>query len=114
MLIPASLQDCTRLEERLDPVDTKFATDAGVFESAERRLLIVQHAVDRYATGFDLRCDATGALCVRAADVSVEAVLRIVGDPDRIFFVLVGDDREDGSEYLFPGNCHVIRYIDEY
>ena len=58
-----------------------------MLESAERRLLIVQHAVDRNAAGEDLRGDAARALNVRAAHVSVEAVLRIVGDSDRILLV---------------------------
>ena len=33
-------KNCLRLEERLDPVDAEFATEARVFEP-ERRLLIV-------------------------------------------------------------------------
>src|ERR1700722_7398051 len=109
-----SLQYGPRFKKCLDPERSEFTADAGMLESAEWRLLVVQHAVDRHAAGLKLRCDATGALNVRAAHVSVEAVLRIVGDPDRIVFVLVGDDREDGPENLFPGDCHVIVHIDKY
>jgi len=36
-----SLKDGLWLKERLDPVDAKFTTYAGVFESAERCLLVV-------------------------------------------------------------------------
>jgi hypothetical protein len=45
----------------------EFAANAGVLESAERRLLIVKHAVDRDAAGLDLRRHAAGALNVGAA-----------------------------------------------
>src|SRR5579863_216927 len=109
-----SLQDGPRLKERLDAERSEFTSEAGMLKSAERRLLIVQHAVDRYAAGSDLRCDAARALKVRTAYVSVEAVLSIVRYPDRILFVLVGDDREDGPENLFPGDCHIILHIDKY
>ena len=63
-----------------------------MLESAERCLLVVQHAVDRHAAGLELRCYASCALNICAAYVSVQAILCIVGDPDRILFVLVGDD----------------------
>jgi hypothetical protein len=36
-----SLKDGLWLKKRLNPVDTKFATHAGVFEPAERCLLVV-------------------------------------------------------------------------
>src|SRR5579871_3715048 len=108
------LQDGPRFKKRLDPEQSEFTADAGMLESAERRLLVVQHAVDCHATSLDPRGDAAGALNVCAAYISVEAVFRVVGDPDRIFFVFVGDDREDGPENLFPGDCHVILHIDKY
>src|SRR5690348_9788208 len=91
-------EDGSWFEKRLDPECSEFTADAGMLEPAERRLLIVQHSVDRYAAGLDLRRDAACALNVRAAHVSVEAVLRIVGDLYCILFVLVSDDREDGPE----------------
>jgi hypothetical protein len=49
-----SLQDGPRFKKRLDPERSEFAADAGMFESAERRLLIVKHAVDRHSAGSDL------------------------------------------------------------
>src|SRR5580658_7660342 len=109
-----SFQNGPRFKKRLDAERSEFAADTGMLESAERRLLIVQHTVDCHAAGLDLRCDAARALNVRAAYVSVESVLRIVGDPDRVFFVLVGDDREDRPENLFPGDCHIILHVDKY
>src|ERR1700722_15677164 len=106
-----SLENGSRLKKRLDPERSEFAADAGVLESAERRLLIVQKSVDRDAAGEDSRGYATRAVTVRAPPVSVKTVLRIVGDPDRILVVPVCDDREDGPEDLFPGDCHIILHI---
>ena len=77
-------EDSPRFEKRFDPERAEFAADARVLKSTEGRLLIVKHAVDRYASGLDLGRHATGALNVRTAHVSVEAVLRVVGYPDRI------------------------------
>jgi hypothetical protein len=91
----------------------QIATDAGMLESAKWRLLIVQQATDRYPTGLDLRGNAARALNVCSAHVSVEAVLRIVGNPDCILFVLVGDDRKNGPENLFPSDSHLVRHVDE-
>ena len=39
-------ENCPRFEKRFDAVRAEFAANAGVLESAERRLLIVKHAVD--------------------------------------------------------------------
>src|SRR5260370_41316906 len=48
-------ENCLRFEKRFDTVGAKFTANAGILESAKRRLLIVKHAVDRDATGLDLR-----------------------------------------------------------
>src|SRR5579863_9607533 len=67
-----------RFKIRLDPECSEFAAEAGMLESAEWSLLIVYQAIDCYSAGLDMRCDAACALNVRAAHVSVEAILRIV------------------------------------
>jgi hypothetical protein len=55
------LENGPRFEKGLDPKRTKFATDARVLESAPRRLRVIKHPVDRYATGKDLRSHAARA-----------------------------------------------------
>ena len=50
-----NLQDGTGFDERLDPVSTVFAADAGVLEPAPGCLWIVRHAVDHDAAGPQLR-----------------------------------------------------------
>jgi hypothetical protein len=57
----------SRFENGANAARAVLATHTRVFEPAERRLLIVQHAVDRHAAGLDLRSDASGALNVGAA-----------------------------------------------
>src|ERR1700746_4077309 len=106
-------ENCLRLEKRFDAVGAKFTANAGILESAERRLLIVKHAVDRDATGLDLRGHPAGALYVGPVHEGVEAEARVVGDPDRIFLGFIGNNREDGPENLLPGNCHVVLHIDK-
>jgi hypothetical protein len=62
-----SFQNGPRFKKRLDAERSEFAADTGMLESAERRLLIVQHSVDRHAAGLDLGCDAAHALNVKSA-----------------------------------------------
>ena len=51
---------------------------------------------------------------ISPADVGVQAVARIVGIPDRVFVIVIGDDAEDGAENLVAGDRHVVLHIDEY
>src|SRR5260370_16221391 len=102
-----SFENGPGFETRLDPVCAEFAAHAGVLEPAERRLLIVKHAVDGYAAGLDLRSHPARALDVGPAHEGMEAEAWVVGDPDRIFLGFVGDDREDGAENLFLGDGHI-------
>jgi hypothetical protein len=77
-------------------------------------LLIVQQAVYRHAARKKLRSHVARAPCIGSVHVGVQAVARVVGNPDCIFVVVIGDDTEDGTENLFPGNCHVVLHIDEH
>jgi hypothetical protein len=85
-----------------------------VFESAERRLLIVKHAVDRYSAGLNLRRHAARALYVGPAHEGVEAEARVVGDPDRIFLGFTGDNREHGPKNLFLSDGYIVLHIDKH
>jgi hypothetical protein len=38
---------------------------------------------------------------------------RVVGDPSRIFLVVVGDDAQDGAENLFLRDGHIVLHIDK-
>src|ERR1700745_460771 len=92
-----SSENCLRFEKRFDTVGAKFTAYAGILEFAERRLLIVKHAVDRDATGLDLRRHPASALYVCPVHEGVEAEARVGGDPDRIFLGFVGNNREGGA-----------------
>src|ERR1700746_158032 len=106
-------ENCLRFEKRFDTVGAKFTTNARLLEYAKWRLLIVKHAVDRDATGLDLRRHPAGALYVGPIHEGVEAEARVVGDPDRIFLGFIGNNREDRPENLFPRNCHIVPHIDK-
>src|ERR1700758_4885609 len=92
-----SFKDRSRFEKRLDPEGAELTADARVLKSTEWGLLVVKHAVDRYAPR---------ALYVSAAYVGVKPEFRVIGDSDRVFLVLIGDDRQDGPKYLLSGDGH--------
>jgi hypothetical protein len=73
-----------------------------MLETAKWGLLVVQHPVDRDAAREDSRSHAACAIYIAAAYVGVKAEVSVIGDSDRILLVLVGDDAQDGTEYLFP------------
>src|SRR5580704_16799910 len=85
-----------------------------MLETAKWRLLVVKHAVDRYAPGEELRRHTTRALYVGTAYVGVKTEVRVIGDSDRIFLVFIGDDGQAGAENLFSGNRHVVLYVDKH
>src|SRR5579862_155723 len=109
-----SFKDRSRFEKRLDPEGAELTADARVLKSTEGGLLIVKHTVDRYAPGEEPRRHAPCALYVSAAYVSMKPELRVIGDSDRVFFVFIGDDGQDGAKYLFSGDRHVVLHIDEH
>jgi hypothetical protein len=109
-----SFKDRSRFEKRLDPEGAELTADARVLKSTEWGLLIVKHAVDRYAPGEELRRHAPGALYVSAAYVGMKPELCVIGDSDSVFLVFIGDDRQDGAKYLLSGDGHVVLHIDEY
>src|ERR1700740_984854 len=109
-----SFKDRSRFEKRLDPEGAELTADARVLKSTEWGLLVVKHAVDRDAPGEELGCHTPRALYVRAACVGIKPEFRVIGDSDRGFLVLIGDDRQDGAKYLLSGDGHVVLHIDEY
>src|SRR5260370_20549642 len=74
-------ENCLWFEKRFDTVGAKFTTNAGILESAKRRLLIVKHAVDRDATGLRLRRHPPGALYGSHAHQGRDADARVLPAP---------------------------------
>src|SRR5260221_11096068 len=109
-----SLKDRPRFQKRLDPERAEFAADAGVLESPERRLLVVQHAVDRHAPCEELRGDAARAPCIGSVHVGMEAEVCVVSESDRFVFVVIGDYTEYGTENLLLGDLHGVLDIDKH
>src|SRR5688572_20415917 len=88
------------LEELLETVVAPLAAVARLLVAAERRAEVGRCPVDADLAGADPRRDAARALEVARRHVAGEAVRRVVGDPDRIVLVVVGQDREHGPEDL--------------
>src|SRR4029077_15231202 len=51
---------------------------------------------------------------IGSVHIGVQAIAGIVGNPDGILVIVIGDDTEDGAENLFPGDRHVVLHIDEH
>ena len=71
-------------------------------------------AVHADLAGADPRRDAARALEVARRHVAGEAVGRVVGDPDRVLLVLVGQDREHRPEDLLARDRHVVAHVREH
>lgn len=49
----------------------------------------------------------------RPIDTGIQTVSGVIGDPNRIISVFIGDDTEDRTEDLIPRDGHIIRDIRE-
>src|SRR5579863_5570528 len=107
------VENSAGFEKRLHPVPTIFAADAGVFESSPGCLRIIRHVVDHHSPGPYLRSHSTRALKVGPEDGGVEAIFRVVGDPDRLVLGVVSDDGQYRAEDLLLGDRHVVLHVDK-
>ena len=90
------------VDELADAVGRAFAAVARMFDTAEGRSGVgTDVLVDEAHAGVELlRGDPAAAVEVGGEHARAEAELAGVGNPDRVGFVLGGDDRGDGSEYF--------------
>src|SRR5674476_1159113 len=80
------------LQEVLDRERAVLAPVPGLLVAAERRRRVERAAVDLDLTGAHAAGDPLCALLVAGPHAAGEAVDRVVRDPDRVLFILVGDD----------------------
>src|SRR5215472_3343379 len=74
-----------------NPYRPLFTADAGEFESSPRGLRIISHAIDHDAAGTYFRRHATRTLEITSEDSGMQAILRVVGDPDRLVLRVICD-----------------------
>src|SRR6478736_6014653 len=100
-------RDVLRLQEHLVAPGPAFTPGARGLGAAEG-LAQVAHvlAVDEAHAGFDRRGDAGCAADVLGPHIAREAVLRVVGDADRIGLVLERDQAGDRAEDLVLRDLH--------
>lgn len=77
-------------------------------EAAEGRAWLMGQGVDQHAARIDLARHALAAFRVRAQHQGAQAIARVVGNGDRIGFVLVGDDGQHGAEDFLAYNAHLV------
>src|SRR6201998_4863571 len=107
-------ENCLRFEECLNPVLNVFPPNARVLEPTPRGLRVIRHVIDHDAPGSNLRGHEARTLQVSSEDGSMKAVLGIVSNPDRVIIGIVSDHAENRTKDFLPGNCHVVRDVDEY
>src|SRR5580693_1606783 len=82
-------------------VGAEFTADAAGLDAAEGRPGVGQIAVDADGAGPHPPGDVLAVLGVGGPHRAAEAVVGVVGYPDGVFFVAVGDDGQHGSEDFF-------------
>src|SRR5690606_8281198 len=87
--------------------------DAGLFETAERRVGGLGPTVDADHAGAHPPGDRQRAFLVAAPHRSGQAVDRVVGDSDRLVVPVVFDDGEHGPEDLLLGDAHRVVHFGE-
>src|ERR1700749_3389971 len=72
------------LEIGVDRLGAEFAADTAVLHASERRAQVQVVVVDADRAGPDLTRHVQPALLIGAPDLPAEAVVVVVGDPDRV------------------------------
>ena len=94
-------EDVLLLGERVRGLGPELASQAGLLEAAERRPVPDRGVgVDTEVARLDRACHAQGATDVAGEDRPRQAVLRVVGEPDRVGLVVEGHDRDERAEHL--------------
>src|ERR1700758_3049422 len=93
----------------VDALRAQFATVAAGFDAAERREGVHGVAlVDPQSAGADAPGDRQGPVGVGGPHRTGQAVVRVVGNGNRIVLVTIGNDGDHGTEYLFARNAHGV------
>src|SRR5918999_6401450 len=102
-----------RGQELLDPEAAELSPVTGLLVAAERGQRVEGPAVYLHLAGADPQRNRLGAFLVARPDATGQAVLAVVGDPDRVVFIRVGLDREHRAEDLLLGDRHLRRNLRE-
>ena len=99
----------------LKAVFPAFASGARGLHPAER-LAQVAHvlAVDEDHPGLDAACQAMGLADVLGPDVGGQAVFHVVGQAQRLGFVLERDQADHRAEDLLLGDAHAVVHVGEH
>src|SRR4051812_18565195 len=105
--------DGLRLEVLGEALGPELAPETRVLEAAEGRREVHAHAVHAVGAGAHAARDVDAGLRVAGPHRAREAVVGVVGDAHRIVDVVVGDDRQDGTEDLLLGDGHRVVDVGE-
>src|SRR5215470_17341269 len=97
------------LEIASETLRAELPAESRLLEAAEGRLEIDDHArVDGDAARAHARGDLRAALDVGRPDAAAQAVLRVVGDRDRLLLAAVGDHGQHRPEDLLLRDLHLV------
>src|ERR1700682_4375045 len=102
-------QDVLRVLIVLEHHLVVFATNTRLLVAAKssvRRIGVI--AIRPYAAGLNLASELVGTIAISGPHACAEAVKRVVGDCERVRFVLELRDRNDRSEDLFLEDAHLV------
>ena len=98
----------------LKPDEAVLTSDTAVLVAAERRVRAVAGgAVEPDEARAQPSCHRQRAVQRTRHHVSGQAVGAVVGDPDGVLLVLVGNDSEDGPEDLLLRDGHLVVDVSE-
>ena len=97
------------VDEFLNAHVAEFAAVAGILDPAERQLCIRPgDVVDEHHAGLDAARNALAARLVLGEDGAAQSEVGVVGESDRLVFILNAEEEGYGAEKLFP-ECGVVR-----
>src|SRR5690606_5768873 len=97
-----------------EPFGAQLASQPAVLVAPEGGVRVEGVHVDAAAAGADPAGDLHAVGRVGRPDRAAEAVVAVVGDPDGVVLVLVGDEDEDRPEDLLAGDAHVVGDVAEH
>src|SRR5208283_718062 len=107
-------KDGFQLKEFLESGLAPLAAVTRLFVASKTAPEIHSCAIDVYIARTNSFCHPARALKVSRRHIAWKAIRRVVGNSDRVIFVLIRNDAKNRPEYLLACNGHVVADVAEY
>src|ERR1700692_639325 len=112
--VPNSLHNGFELDVLLKTFSTELTTHARALEAAKRRVEVAEVLVNAEGAGAHTPRDIESSVDFCRPDRAGEAVVRVVGDANRIIDIVVRNHCQHWSKDLFPCNSHPGIHVREH